>query len=91
VSGWIEFLLLRRALHRRIGAVAESPMRIVKLWAAALLAAGVGYGLKRVLPFHHAVLVGVCVLGAYGVLYLAASQMLGISTIRDSIRALRRR
>ena len=39
VAGWLEFLLLRRALHRHIGAVPSGRSRIARLWTVAILAA----------------------------------------------------
>ena len=77
LAGWVEFALLRRALQARIGAVLASGARIAKLWLAALLAAACGYGLKRVLPFHQPVLVGLCVLALFGVAYVGLTALLG--------------
>ena len=91
VAGWLEFLLLRWSLHRRIGVVTYSLARVVKLWTAALFAAAAGFGLKLILPVHHAVIVGICVLGSYGTIYLLIAQLFGVSNIGDAVRALRRR
>src|SRR5213080_2898624 len=42
-AGWVEFLLLSRGLGRRIGAVRLPGSFLVRLWAAALAAAGLGW------------------------------------------------
>jgi putative peptidoglycan lipid II flippase len=91
IAGWIEFALLRRALHKQIGVVPYSASRIVKLWAAAMVAAAAAYGIRLELPFHTPVLVGFCVLLPYGLIYLLITQWMGISTIGGALRALRRR
>lgn len=91
IAGWIEFLLLRRSLHARIGAVRYSIPRLVKLWIAAILAAALGYAIRRLSPAHHPVLTGVTVLGPYGVAYLLLTQLMGVSTIGSAMAALRRR
>ena len=95
LAGWLEFTLLRRAMNRRIGAVPSGASRIAKLWAIALLAAAVGYGIKRVLPIpaaypHRALLVGPCVLIPYSLVYLGVAQWMGIASMGAITRMLRR-
>jgi putative peptidoglycan lipid II flippase len=91
IAGWIEFMLLRRALHRQIGVVEYSVPRVLKLWLAAIVAALIGYGIKRVLPFHRPLLVGPAVLIPYGAIYLAMTQMMGISMLGGLMRRFMRR
>ena len=91
IAGWVEFLLLRRALHGRIGAVPSEASRIARLWLVAIVCAAAGYGIKRVLPFHRPLLVGPCVLIPYAALYLGVTQMLGIGNARVMGRLLGRR
>src|SRR5882757_11510568 len=45
VSSWVEFTLLRRTLNHRIGATGLPPIYLMKGWAAALVAAGIGRAL----------------------------------------------
>ena len=74
VSGWIEFLLLRRGLGRRIGSDHVGAAFLVRLWAAAIVAAGVAWAIKMPLgdrlpqPFS-----GIAILIPYGLVYLAAT------------------
>lgn len=91
LAGWVEFMLLRRALHRNIGVVEYSVARVMKLWGAAIFAALAGFALKRVLPFHAPLLVGPAVLVPYGVLYLGLTQLMGISTVGGLMRRFTRR
>ncbi|MDE3195912.1 MAG: murein biosynthesis integral membrane protein MurJ, partial [Acidobacteriota bacterium] len=46
VSGWIEFLLLRRALGKRIGTVHIGAGYLARLWAVALAGAAVAFAIK---------------------------------------------
>jgi putative peptidoglycan lipid II flippase len=94
LAGWVEFALLRRGLHQRIGVVPAARARTLKLWGAALLAAGIGYGVKRVLPIHpgrfSSLIVGAIVLPLFGLLYLIFSRVLGIEAPTSLQRFLRR-
>ena len=79
LAGWVEFTLLRRALQARIGDVVLPPYRVARLWAGALVAAAVAYGVKLVQPFHYPPLIGLCVLSTFGLGYLLCTRMLGIA------------
>jgi len=46
LAAWLEFLLLRRAMARRIGPSGISAGALLKLWLAAAVSAAVGLGLK---------------------------------------------
>ena len=91
LAGWVEFALLRRALAARIGAVPYSVARLLKLWLAAVIAGVVGLGIRHFSPAHHPVATGAIVLIPYVLVYLGLTQLLGISTVGDVWRALRRR
>jgi putative peptidoglycan lipid II flippase len=90
IAGWVEFVLLRSALHRRIGAVSYSPTLLLKMWFAAFLAAAAGYGIKTALRAYGPLLVGPCALVPYGAIYLALTHWMGISTVGGVWRWLRR-
>ncbi|MBI1722826.1 MAG: murein biosynthesis integral membrane protein MurJ [Gemmatimonadetes bacterium] len=74
LSGWIEFLLLRRRLEERIGVARFEPWYLAKLWLAALVAAGVGWailgGFGPLGPLSAAVAVLVPYSATYGVVTL---------------------
>ena len=94
LAGWVEFALLRRALHNRIGAVPPQRSRVLRLWLAAFVAAAAGYGVKVVLPFraghYTSLVVGAIVLPLFGVLYLGLVHVMGIGTPASLQRLLRR-
>jgi putative peptidoglycan lipid II flippase len=89
IAGWIEFVLLRNALHKRIGIVPYSVVRIWKMWSAALIAAAVGVGINVVLAAVGPLLGGLCVLGSYGAVYLGLARWMGVSELAG-LRWLRR-
>jgi putative peptidoglycan lipid II flippase len=91
IAGWVEFMLLRRGLQKVVGAVPSGRSRIMRLWAVALVAALVGYGLKAVLPFHQPLIVGPCVLIPYAALYLGITQWMGIASMGAVARLFTRR
>ncbi len=70
VSGWIEFLLLRRSLGRRIGSDAIGAAYLARLWAAAIVSAGVAWGIKLQFAHFPPVVNAAAVLLPYGLLYL---------------------
>lgn len=90
ISGWVEFALLRRALHRRIGTVPVPGSHIAKMWTAALVAALLAYGVKGVLPFHNP-LVGAAVLVPYGAIYLLLTHLMRVSAASGILDRLLRR
>jgi putative peptidoglycan lipid II flippase len=78
VAAWIEFVLLRRKLNQRIGATGLSLQYLVKLFAAAIVGTGVGWGFKLLLGPIHPIPVAAIVLGGYGLTYFAVTYALGL-------------
>jgi len=90
VAGWIEFALLRRTLNRRIGRTGLSLGYVTKLWLAAAVGAGVGWGIKLAIGERHPVIVAALVLVPYGLVYFAIAAVLRIPEAGAVIkRALR--
>ncbi|MEK6278796.1 MAG: murein biosynthesis integral membrane protein MurJ [Acidobacteriota bacterium] len=79
LGAWVEFFLLRRKLNRRIGHTGLPSLYLVKLWFAALLAAGVGWAFKWAVGPLHPVPVAAAVLGGYGTTYFVMTYALGIA------------
>jgi putative peptidoglycan lipid II flippase len=86
VAGWVEFALLRRTLNRRIGRTGLRASMVTKLWISAALAAGAAWGCKLVIGRHGPVISAAAILGAYGVVYFAATWLLGIEECRATIK-----
>jgi putative peptidoglycan lipid II flippase len=91
ISGWIEFLLLRRFLHARIGHVGSTARVIGRAWIAATIAAAIATGLRWVVPPHLLIVRGVVILGTFGGAYLIGAQWLGILDATMLLRRVIRR
>ena len=87
IAGWVEFVLLRRGLQTKIGRVAFSASRVVKLWAAALAAAALALLLEWRLHLSSPVLRGLMILIPFGAVYLAITQLLGLSGFLAAVLA----
>ncbi|MCH7533482.1 MAG: murein biosynthesis integral membrane protein MurJ [Gemmatimonadetes bacterium] len=76
-AAWVEFVMLRRALARKIGAHGPGAGPIVRLTLAASLAAALGVALQLILPPAQPWVVALETLLPFGVLYLVATALLG--------------
>lgn len=78
IAGWVEFLLLRRALSARVGRVEFAGRTLGIMWGAALLAAALAWGV-RLLNAEAPMLVRTgLVLGIYGMTYWLVTWKAGI-------------
>jgi putative peptidoglycan lipid II flippase len=91
VSGWIEYLLLRRSLQRRLGRLPARSLETIKLWVAALLAGFGAIGIRYLLPPLHPILRGMMVLVPYAALYLALTWLMKLNELEGLLARLRRR
>lgn len=90
IAGWLEFVLLRRALNRRIGRTGFPARLLVSLWGAAAVGAGVGWGAKLGIRLEQPLLTGLLTLGSYGAVYLGLALALGVEEARWAVERLRR-
>jgi putative peptidoglycan lipid II flippase len=88
LAGWMEFLLLRRALNRRIGETGLASRLIGRLWAAAAGAAGAGWIVRLLLPRAHPIVLAGLVLSVYGAVYFLVTDRLGIPEARAVVRRI---
>lgn len=86
LSGWVEFLLLRRALQARIGNTSLPDHFPSKIWAAALAAAAAGWGAGHFvhLGFRWANLGAI--LAVFGVVYAGITLAAGLPEARTLLR-----
>jgi putative peptidoglycan lipid II flippase len=78
LGGWAEFILLRRTLNARIGRTGLPLPFVFKLWAAAVIAAALGWGIKLVVGVNRPILTAIAVLVPYGLCYFALTSVLGL-------------
>jgi putative peptidoglycan lipid II flippase len=79
VASWVEFTLLRRTLNHRIGKTGLPAVHLVKLWTAALVAAGSAWMIRHSVGPPSPIPRAVVVLGAYGLIYFAATHALRVA------------
>ena len=98
VAAWVEFVLLRRALGRRIGRGESKLGFMVKLWLAALAAGAVAvlthlYAARPLaarLPLSN-IVDAILVSAAFGIVYFGVAFVLGVPEVRATLGRLRRR
>ena len=90
LAGWVEFLLLRRALQARIGSTAISNHYPAKIWAAALCASAAGWAAARYahLGWRWANLGAI--LAAFGIVYAGITLLAGLPEAQALLRLRRR-
>jgi putative peptidoglycan lipid II flippase len=82
LAGWVEFLLLRREIGRRIGDTAIPGRHLGAVWLAAAAAAALAWGAKWLVGVDRPLLDGLVVLGCFAAAYLAATLALGVPEAR---------
>ena len=90
-GAWVEFMLLRRAIGRRVGAVRLPLRHSAILWGIAALAAAVGLAARRGVGDAGRFTVALAVLGAYGLVYLALTYAAGVPEAAALVGRITRR
>lgn len=85
LAGWVEFVLLRRSLNKRIGRTGLPMSYAAKLWIGALIGAALGWGAKLLIPTWHPIPLAIVVLGLYGTTYFAVGYVFGLPPARAII------
>jgi putative peptidoglycan lipid II flippase len=91
IAGWVEFMLLRRALGERIGETPLAPSFTIRLWSVAVSAAAVAYFIKLGVGTGHPILLACLALPVYGGIYFAGTAWLGVAESRTTIESITRR
>jgi putative peptidoglycan lipid II flippase len=82
ISSWVEFVLLRRALVRRIGSSGLPGIFLAKLWSAAVIAAAGAGALHYVLGRRSPIPAAIVILGLYGAMYFGAALLFRLPEAR---------
>ena len=92
MAGWLEFVLLRRALTKRIGSVRIPPSFLARLWTAAILAGAAGAALYHLVipriplpPLIPHVRDAILVCGVFGAVYFAAAMLMRVDEARATL------
>jgi putative peptidoglycan lipid II flippase len=89
-AAWVEFLLLRRAMARRIGRIDSPVAYFFRLWIAAAISAAVAWGIRVVAHPKDPILAALVILIPYGLAYLGLTALIGIDQARVLARRLTR-
>jgi putative peptidoglycan lipid II flippase len=88
IAGWIEFALLRKSLNKRIGKTGLPLGFVAKLWLAAAIGAGVGWGIKLSIGSHHPIVIAALVLIPYGLIYFTITAALRVPELNSVLGRL---
>ena len=91
LAGWLEMLLLRRALNARVGKTGLPASFSLRVWGAALGAAALGWAAKLAAPPLGPVLLGLLVCGVFAAAYAALALLLRVPEATALAASLRRR
>jgi len=81
-AGWIEFMLLRRSLHARIGRTGLPSSHLLTLWGAAFCAAAAGLAARYFAAGLHPIALAAVVLAPYGSVYVGLTWAAGVVEAR---------
>ncbi|HYX53085.1 MAG TPA: murein biosynthesis integral membrane protein MurJ [Candidatus Limnocylindrales bacterium] len=90
IAAWVEFLLLRRGMERRVGQISSSSSYFAKLWTSAFLAAVLGWVARSLLHPHHPWVTAIVALVPYGAAYFGLTALMGIDQSGALLTRLRR-
>lgn len=90
IAGWIEFVLLRRALNQRIGDTGLRMSNLVRLWGAAIAATAIAWTLRVAIPVSDPIARAGVVLLPFTAFYIALTWAFGVAEARDMVGRLRR-
>ena len=77
IAGWVEMFLLRATLNARIGPTSLPTLYVVKLWASAMTAAAIAWGIKESIN-QPPLIAALVILGPYGAVFVVATLALRI-------------
>jgi putative peptidoglycan lipid II flippase len=77
VGAWLEYVLLRRALGRRLGPHGPGSGPVIRVALAAALATAGAVGVQLVVPAAHPIVIALETLLPFGVIYLTVAALLG--------------
>ena len=90
MAGWVEFVLLRRQLNKRIGSTGLPVSVGARLWGASLAAAAVAWTAKLAVGQNYPIVIAAATLVPYGIVYLGGTYLMGVGSIRQFLRLRRR-
>jgi putative peptidoglycan lipid II flippase len=78
IAGWVEMLMLRRTLNRRIGPTGLPAAYVVKLWLASASGAAMAWVIKVAMRTANPLIAAILILVPYGLVFFAVALLLRI-------------
>ncbi len=91
MSGWLEYILLKRSISRHIGNTRMGSSYMFSLWFSSIIAAGAAWAVKIAANIHTPVFAAIIILGTYGVVYFAVAFALKVPEVRHMKNFLAKR
>ena len=91
IAGWLEFLLLRRAITARIGRTGIAPTLLLRYWGASAAAGAAGWLVAWRFGDGHPSMAGAAALGVFALVYGVITLALGVPQARAIAGRLLRR
>ena len=92
IAGWVEFLLLRFSLNKKIGKTGLPLVFTAKLWGAAAIGAGIAWAVKIAVGHTlHPIIIAFLVTFPYGVIYFLVASALGVKEARAIVSKITRK
>lgn len=84
IAAWVEYLLLRRAIGRRVGPTGVPARRMATLWALAVVAGLLAFGTRLPLQAEgfSAILQAIAAVAVFGAVYLGGAKLLKVDDAR---------
>jgi peptidoglycan biosynthesis protein MviN/MurJ (putative lipid II flippase) len=90
VAGWVELILLRGTLNRRIGGTSLPASLSTRLWSSAAIAAAVAWLIKLSAAGMHPIARGTLVLVPFAGTFFGMTLILGVEEARSLFARVRR-
>ena len=88
IAGWVEFILLRATLRRRIGRTGIAPSHLARLWLVAAMAAVAALGVQHALGLSQPLVRAAVAAGVFGAVYLLGTAALRVGESQALFRRL---
>ncbi|MDH5233698.1 MAG: murein biosynthesis integral membrane protein MurJ [Gemmatimonadota bacterium] len=82
IAAWVEFVLLRRSITRRLGRTGVPWRRMIAFWASAIVAGLASAGAVELVRERSAVVVAIVAVIAFGLVYLGLTRVLEVDDAR---------
>jgi putative peptidoglycan lipid II flippase len=86
LAAWVEFILLRHRLNRRIGRTGLPTAWVAKLWGGAVAGAAAAWAVKWALGSQPPILAAASILMPYGLVYFGVTYVWGVSEAHAAVQ-----